>query len=126
MPDDLTSVNGNVFYYRLKMIDQDGKFKYSNVIMIRKESRTINGIALNPTPVTGGMATVRLTSSTNGPVSFKIMDLNGRLVLQQQNKVYEGNNSISINNLDRLQAGIYVLQMANGDETTTIKFSIAK
>src|SRR4029079_1169511 len=124
--DDLSAVKGNVFYYRLRMVDQDGQFKYSNVIMIRKESKNINGISLSPNPVTGGVATIRLTASANHVVSFKVIDMNGKLILQQQNKVYEGNNSISINNLDRLQTGMYVLQMANGDETTNIKFSVAK
>ena len=125
-PDDLSSVSGSAFYYRLKIVDKDGQFKYSNVIMIRKESKNINGITLNPNPVMGGIATARFTSAVSNVVSFKVVDMNGKVVLQQQNKVYEGNNSISINNLDRLQSGVYLLQMTNSDEVTGIKFSIAK
>jgi hypothetical protein len=125
-PDDLSFANGNVFYYRLRIVDKDGQFKYSNVIMIRKEAKNINGIAFNPNPVVNNMATVRFTAANNETVSFKIVDLTGKVLLQQQNKVYEGNNSISINNLDRLQNGIYLLQMSNGDELTSIKFSVAK
>jgi hypothetical protein len=94
--------------------------------MIRKESKNINGITLNPNPVIGGMATARFTSAVTNVVNFKVVDMNGKVVLQQQNKIYEGNNSISINNLDRLQSGVYLLQMSNGDEITGIKFSIAK
>ncbi len=124
--DDLSSVAGSVFYYRLKMVDKDGQFKYSNVIMIRKESKSINGIALNPNPVVGGMATVRFTASATDIVSFKVIDMGGKVVLQQQNKAYNGNNSISLNNLDRLQPGVYLLQMANSEEMTTIKFNIAR
>jgi hypothetical protein len=52
--------------------------------------------------------------------------MGGKVVLQQQNKAYAGNNSVSINNLDRLQPGVYVLQMANGQEMTTVKFNIAR
>ena len=126
LSDDLSAISGNVFYYRLKIVDIDGQFKYSNVIMVRKESKNINGIAINPTPVVGGIATVRFSSATNSVVSFKVVDFSGKVVLQQQNKVYEGNNSISINNLERLQSGFYVLQMANGDETTSIKFTVAR
>jgi Secretion system C-terminal sorting domain len=125
-PDDLSSNSGNVFYYRLKIVDKDGQFKYSNVIMIRKESKSINGIAVNPNPVVNGMATVRFTADHSDIVNFKVIDMTGKTVLQQQNKVYEGNNSVSINNLDRLQTGVYLLQMANGDETTSIKFNIAR
>lgn len=124
--DDLSSVAGNAFYYRLKMVDKDGQFKYSNVIMIRKESKSINGIALNPNPVVNGMATIRFTAFASDLVSFKVIDMGGKVVLQQQNKVYDGNNSISLNNLDRLHPGVYLLQMANGQEMTTVKFSIVK
>jgi hypothetical protein len=125
-PDDLSQANGKVFYYRLRIVDKDGQFKYSNVIIIRKDSKNINGIALNPNPVVNGMATVRFTSSRNEVVNLKVVDLTGKIVLQQENKIYEGNNSISINNLDRLQSGVYLLQMANGDELTGIKFSVVK
>jgi hypothetical protein len=125
-PDDLSTASGTVFYYRLKIVDKDGQFKYSNVIMIRKELKNINGITINPSPVVGGVATVRFTAPSNSVANFKVIDMNGKLVLQQQNKISEGNNSISINNLDRLQAGFYLLQMANGDETTTVKFSVAR
>jgi hypothetical protein len=124
--DDLSMVSGNVFYYRLKIMDKDGQFKYSSVIMIRKESKTINGVALNPNPVVNGMATVRFTSASTQAVNFRIIDMAGKVLLQQQNKVYEGNNSISLNNLEHLQPGIYLLQLANGDELMTIKFNVAR
>ncbi|MBC7949690.1 MAG: T9SS type A sorting domain-containing protein [Chitinophagaceae bacterium] len=125
-PDDLSAVSGNVFYYRLKMIDTDGQFKYSNVIMIKKDAKSLNGIVLNPNPVVNGMATVRFSASANNAVNFKVIDMGGKVVLQQQSKVYTGNNSISLNNLDRLQPGVYVLQVANGEEITTIKFNIGR
>jgi hypothetical protein len=124
--DDLSSVNGSVFYYRLKMIDTDGKFKHSSVIMIRKEGKTLNGIAVNPSPVINGIATVRFSSTAKSTVDFRVVDMQGRVVLQQQNKVYEGNNSVSLNNLSRLQPGVYTLQMLNGAEMETVKFAVAK
>jgi hypothetical protein len=124
--DDVSSQTENVFYYRLKMVDQDGKFKYSNVIMIRREAGNINGIAINPNPVTNGMATVRFSASRATTISLRVVDMTGKVVLQQQNRVYEGNNSVSVNNLTRLQPGTYIIQMANGEELSTIKFNIAR
>lgn len=124
--DDLSSVNGSVFYYRLKMIDTDGKFKHSSVIMIRKEGKTLNGIAVNPSPVINGIATVRFSATSKATVDFRVVDMQGRVVLQQQNKVFEGNNSISLNDLSRLQPGVYTLQMLNGAEMETVKFAVAK
>jgi hypothetical protein len=125
-PDDLSLVGGNVFYYRLKIVDKDGQFKYSNVIMIRKDSKSINGIAINPNPVVNGLATVRFTSTGSHVANFRVIDMSGKVVLSQQNKIYEGNNSISLNNLDRLQPGFYLLQMENNDEMTTIKFNVTR
>ena len=124
--DDLYSVSGAVFTYRLKMVDTDGRFKYSNVIMIRKEATSIKGITLNPNPVSNGMATVRFTAVSAGNFDLSVVDLSGKIVLRQQNKATEGNNSISLNGLERLQTGTYLLQMTNGNERQLVKFTIAR
>lgn len=126
--DDLSSAGGNAFYYRLKMVDINGEFKYSNVIMIRKEQSRINGISINPNPVIrNGMATVRFTSVSSSVVDFRVLDMTGKVVLKQQNRVNDGNNSIALNSIDRLQPGIYVLQMNDGSGATmTAKFSIVR
>ncbi len=124
--DDLSAVSGDVFYYRLKMLDADGKFKYSNVIMIRRDQKNINGLILSPNPVMNGIATVRFSARTTATVELKVVDMSGRTVLQQQNKVYEGNNSLAVNNLDRLQPGLYILRLVNGDDISMVKFSVTK
>lgn len=124
--DDLSAVNGTVFYYRLKMIDLNGQFKYSNVILVRKESN-VKGIRINPNPVvTGGVATLRFEASAKGVVEFRIVDMAGRIVLRQQNNVAEGINSVPVNSLDRLQPGTYILQMNDGTTIQSTKFIVAQ
>jgi len=124
--DDLSAVSGTAFYYRLKMIDLDGKFKYSAVILVRKEQKTIVGLTVSPNPViSGGTATVRFESAAKTTVNFNVVDMSGRIVLKQQNSVTEGTNSVTINNLDRLQPGMYVLQMNDGTVVNVTKFTIA-
>ena len=124
--DDLSSLNENVFYYRLKMVDLDGKFSYSNIIMVRKDQQTINGISIIPNPVINDMATVRFTALTSGLAEVRIINLTGQVVLRQQNNMYEGTNSISVNNLSHLQPGIYMIQVANGNNLISNKFSLVK
>lgn len=124
--DDLSAVNGTVFYYRLKMIDMNGQFKYSNVILVRKDG-TIKGIRINPNPVvSGGAATLRFEATAKGIVEFRIVDMAGRMVLKQQNNVAEGINSVQVNNLNRLQPGTYILQMNDGTVLQSTKFIIAQ
>ena len=124
--DDLYTATGNIFFYRLKMVDADGTFTYSNVIMLRKEQKAIVGITINPNPiVSGATATVRFESATKNTVDFNVVDMAGRVVLKQQNTVTEGTNSIYINNLNRLQPGMYVLQMNDGTAVSVTKLTIA-
>lgn len=124
--DDLSAVNGTVFYYRLKMIDLNGQFKYSNVILVRKESN-IKGIRINPNPVvTNGTTTVRFEATAKGTVELRIVDMAGRQVLKQQNNVAEGINSVPVSNLGRLQPGTYILQMNDGTSIQSAKFVIAQ
>ncbi|MEI9806499.1 MAG: hypothetical protein WDO16_00740 [Bacteroidota bacterium] len=124
--DDLSAVSGTVFTYRLKMIDTDGQFKYSNVIMIRTESNNIKGITLNPNPVINGMATARFTASAAGSFDFNVLDLSDRIILRQHSKAVEGNNSVSLNGLDRLPRGMYVLKMISRDELHAVKLVVAR
>lgn len=124
--DDLNSVNGSSFYYRLKMLDKDGVFKYSSVLLIKKDAKALSGISVSPNPVRSGTNTVRFSAPSNAVIDIRVVDISGKLVLQQQNKVYEGNNSISINQLDKLPPGIYVLQMLNEGNVSVAKFSVVR
>lgn len=124
---DNVGSSGNIFYYRLKMVDVDGKFKYSNIIVIRRDAKSINGISVSPNPVIGtSNATIRLSSVNTGKVDIRLIDLAGKVVLQQQSRVSEGINSISINNINRLQSGIYTIQVLQNDEAMATKISIVK
>lgn len=125
--DNISSINDAVVYYRLKMVDVDGKFTYSNVIMVRKEKKTLSGISLSPNPViSSANATVRFDASRAAAVNLRVVDMAGRQVLAQQNNVTEGTNSIQVNNLNRLQPGLYIIQLVNGNELSTFKFSVVQ
>ena len=125
--DNISSLTDAVVYYRLRMVDVDGKFKYSNVIMVRKEKKTITGISLSPNPVIStANATVRFEAASNAVVSLRVMDMAGRQVLAQQNNVTGGTNSIQVNNLNRLQPGLYIIQLVNGNELSSFKFSVVQ
>lgn len=124
--DDLSAVDGSTFYYRLKMLDVDGKFSYSGVVMVKKDEKLINGISISPNPVSSGTTTLRFSSMKAAYVELKVVDLSGKVLLQQKNKITAGNNSVPVNNLDRLQPGMYLLQMIHEGESSVIKFSVAR
>lgn len=125
--DDLSASNNNIFYYRLRMVDIDGKYSYSNTIMVRKDQTSVKGLLLSPNPVTGnGAVTIRLSTESKKSVEIRVIDATGKLVLKQQNQVSEGLNSISINNQGRLQPGIYTVQVMADDEILSSKLSVIR
>lgn len=122
--DNLSVIGGNVFYYRLKMVDADGSFKYSNVIMIRRDAGLISGIKISPNPVVTGNTTVRIDAAAKAVLDIRVLDMSGRVMLRQQNNVAEGVNSVALNNLELLQRGTYILQVNDGTGVQSARFTI--
>jgi Secretion system C-terminal sorting domain len=124
--DDLSTVDGNIFYYRLKMIDLDGTYTYSEVIMVRRDQKTITGINISPNPVYGsGIVTIRLSAEKRKTVDISVYNVSGKMVLRQQNQLNAGVNSISIKNMN-LQSGIYTIQVVAEDEILSSKLSVIR
>ena len=125
--DDLSDKFDNVFHYRLKMVDIDGKYNYSKVIMIRRDQANIDGMLLSPNPVSSqGVVTLRLNSTTKKNVEIRIIDNTGKLVAKQQNQLTQGTNSISFSNQNRLVSGIYTVQVVSDDEILSSKLSVIR
>lgn len=124
--DDLSMLANDEFYYRLKMIDIDGRYTYSNIIRLNKNGGRKTGLIISPNPVIrNATASVRVEAQAAGTAGLKVVDMLGKVVLRQQNNVYEGSNSIILDNLGRLQPGMYILQMTIGNTTESTRFSIA-
>jgi hypothetical protein len=124
--DNLGNETESAFFYRLKMVDKDGKFTYSKTVMIRKDKKGLKGISLAPNPVVNAQATARVEAEAKGDVVIRVVDMTGKLVLQQKNGVNAGVNSISINNINQLQPGNYILQMVHEGQISSVKFTVAR
>ena len=109
-PAPLKGVN----YYRLKIVDIDGKFEYSQVIIIRIENSIQLVTKVAPNPFTGKID-VYLTLTHNTPVDFRFIDINGRLVFSKSVNGLKGFNWFTINDLDRLQSAPYMLHIKTDD-----------
>jgi hypothetical protein len=109
------------------MIDIDGRYSYSNIIRLSKSGIKKSGMVVSPNPViSNAMASLRVDAAAGGQAELKIIDMLGKVVLKQQNNVYEGANNLVLNNLNRLQPGTYILQMTTGSITEITRFTIAR
>ncbi|MEO5675309.1 MAG: T9SS type A sorting domain-containing protein [Chitinophagales bacterium] len=77
-----------------------------------------------PNPSTGEF-NVDYSSMLDGNVNLVVFDLMGRLAHDQTAMVSAGANSFRMD-LKKLNSGIYVLEIINGNEVSKMKFEIAK
>lgn len=124
--DELSTTTDRIFYYRLKMLDIDGKYSYSGVIMIKIDEENI-GLMVSPNPVkTGYAVTIRYRSDRRGIADIKMMDASGKTVLRQQFNVSQGVNSLLLNNTHTLLPGLYVLQVNDGQRSQAAKLYVSQ
>jgi len=111
---------GTVFYYRLKMIDIDGRFKYSNIIQLKQNAPQQNRIVLiSPNPFVS-MLTIQYESRINEKIVCTILNTKGQLIKQQSFIVKEGNNQFYISG-EQLASGIYLLRLNTNSQIITEK-----
>ena len=100
--------NSGLNYYRLKMVDLDGTFEFSNAVSVKFEGG-VSATSLYPNPV---RHTLHIKDDFRSKVSqVAVFDANGRLVLSRAH--YNSGDGIPV---EGLRDGLYVvrLTLANG------------
>jgi len=127
LADNVSGISNNVFYYRLKIVDLDGKYNYSHTILVRKDGKSLTGIKINPNPIKAGTdATIRFNASVASTVTIRVIDMTGRTLFDQQYRVSQGVNSIPVKNTGTLQGGMYTLQVINEGQLDAIMFNVMR
>lgn len=98
-------------YYRLKQADRNGRYVYSNTILVRMSKAGFYLQRLYPEPVINDL-NLLLGSKGSAFVSFIVTDLSGRILHQEARQMSAGNNEIHIK-LSPLAAGVYFLRIVN-------------
>lgn len=101
-------------YYRLKMVDRDGSFKYSRVIVQQTDCPgAIPDWEIYPNPVTDSTALLNIRLYANsGPLNLKLTDQYGRMVKQLNTQAIAGWNTITWA-LNGLAPGLYLIFNSN-------------
>ncbi len=111
-------------YYRLRIIDKDGTFTYSQTIAIKSNvSNNDNAIIVNPNPITGQSFKVTVVKRINQTLILKFIDSNGRIVHQQTVPANTTTLQIDIKN-KKLSSGQYTVQLVGQGIKLTNKFIV--
>lgn len=116
-----TPIDG-VNYYRLKQVDINGSFTYSNIVAITFTIKGVKVSSVFPNPFVSQVK-VKVSSDRNELVRIRISDNAGRLVRVQNNSVPKGVNDISIDNLSALAPGVYYVEVKTSYSTFRYKLT---
>lgn len=105
--------NERVIYYRIRQVDIDGKFSYSQVVKISTGERLVSSILISPNPV-ADQANLILNAEKNSAVSIMITNINGQIIYTSKEKLAAGTNNIRLNLSDKA-SGVYILKLINDD-----------
>jgi hypothetical protein len=110
---DITGAEENLFY-RLKMIDTDGRFSYSRIVHVLSTCKSAK-MLVYPNPAENGRLNVSLAGTT-GNVQATLIAVTGEVILT--NKLINGINYLNISNV---ADGMYILNVkdANGFDKNT-------
>lgn len=120
--DDISNLTADVIYYRLKVIGKAGAIKYSNILAVRKITKN-SALTISPNPTTDFIA-VKFYAERNMEVTIAVIDYNGKVILNQQQKVTKGFNNIRFNDLNRFSNGVYQLKVELAESTISKSFII--
>jgi hypothetical protein len=99
-----------VIYYRLKMLDNDGKFKYSGIVTIKPGKLPSLEVMVAPNPFTDKLQ-LQIQTGAAGIVRINIMDVSGKLIDTRSKYLNTGGNLVEIPSLAHLQNGIYIVEV---------------
>lgn len=116
---DVNPLNG-VNYYRLKMVDEDGAFVYSNIIQQYNDRQT-NGIkSVYPNPVRESLS-VEMNVDQRTQTQIRIYNTLGQLLIDEPLHLQRGYNLHNLS-VESLEAGTYLLQIELGAEKMVRRF----
>ena len=119
-------LNPGIYNYRLKQVDYDGSFEYSDVIQVEITVPFDFALEQNyPNPFNPS-TTIRYSVPQTSIVNIKVYNLIGQEVTELVNETKSaGKYEINFES-NGLASGIYLVKMQAGDFTSTIKMTMLK
>jgi hypothetical protein len=110
--DDHVAASGNNIFYKLKQIDKDGRFTFSNVIRLSVNSVNAS-FQVFPNPAINSF-TASFTANKIGAATLLVRNTNGQAVIRKSIDIIKGNNSMVIN-VSHLKTGMYYISVVNDE-----------
>ncbi len=107
-------------YYRLKLVNKDGTYKYSSVLLIHLLQNSTD-VLLMPNPVKENFQLI-FNAQNNSKSDFKILNSLGQSVDKFSYQIEIGNNSITVIPSKNLAPGLYIVQFTLDGQVISKRF----
>lgn len=94
-------------FYRLKLMDKDGRYKYSSVLKLNDV--VVLTAEVYPT-ITNSNVTVQITSEKNTTATIYVIDVNGRILSSKLTQVFAGTSTTNLS-LQQYANGTYFIKV---------------
>lgn len=111
-------LSADVIYYRLKLVDIDGRYSYSGIVALSLSNKTIT--LLYPNPVQYNLNLLIATERTE-KLQLTIIDNTGRAIMQKELSISAGSVSTQWD-VDKLATGMYFLRIESESIQQNIRF----
>jgi endonuclease I len=118
--DVADNIKGRRVYYRLKKIDNDGNFSYSEVFTLQIPLNIKFTVYPNPAQ---GFVSLQVNNNNNGKVTVQLTDITGKMVV---NSVCTLTNGLITIPLKQLNAGTFTIKLIEQNESYLQKFVVIK
>lgn len=111
-------------YYRIKQVDADGRFKYSDVVKVKIEiDKTGASVLTNPFV---SNITVDFLSPASQMVNVRLTDVSGKVIGTERWKINSGSTRMTFNKVANLQRGMYILTIMDADGNIILNNKLVK
>lgn len=101
--------NVSTLFYRLKQLDFNGQFTYSNTVIVKKDIGNNEQVFVYPNPFKDQL-NIDVTTLSKGEIRLQIIDISGKIIETKMLEVLPGNNSILFD-AHHLTNGIYMINI---------------
>ena len=108
-----------VIYYRLKQVDFNGRTSNSkiNIVRLKKDDRKL---IVSPNPFSNYLK-VTIDWNNDEAVIVTLLNSSGKVVVNQHYQFTKGLNFIRIDDLQKLSAGNYFIEITSGKDKVSQK-----
>jgi hypothetical protein len=112
---DQQEPGATVTYYRIKLVNVQGKLEYSNILRFQSQEDLAERLSIYPSIVRTA-TTVSYNSPRQDKATLLVSDLSGRVVKQQTVLLQAGINNVQLSGFDQFSKGNYIIAVMLGGQ----------